>query len=233
MFSPSNRSSERSMLRDQVIDLDEAAVERLLPAEGEQLSRQDAGAFGGRADLGDVLRFRALHPDVVEQQIAVAEDRGQEIIEVVRDAAGQLAERFHLLRTQHLILQLLALGDVHERADESNGFAIGVPRNDRALEQLRVGSVGALEPIFACPMIALRECVAKAERGARAVVRVNVSLPEADLGASRGRFVTEQIFEALRPGQRAALYIPIPNSIIRSPGSKRKMLRAFRRAIFC
>ena len=62
---------------------------------------------------------------------------------------------------------------------------------------------------------------------------VNVSSARSRCRASRGRRVTEQTFEALRPGERAAFYIPIPNRIIRSPGSKRKMFRAFRRAIFC
>ena len=47
-----------------------------------------------------------------------------------------------------------------------------------------------------------------------------------------GAAVSEQSFEALRPGKRAGLYIPIPNSIIRSPGNDRKMFRAFRRAAF-
>jgi hypothetical protein len=35
---------------------------------------------------------------VPQRQLQIAEDDGQEIVEIVRDAAGQLSERFHFLR---------------------------------------------------------------------------------------------------------------------------------------
>ena len=49
----------------------------------------------------------------VQDQLAVAGDDGQQIIEIVRHAAGQHADRFHLLRLPQLIFQLAAAGDVH------------------------------------------------------------------------------------------------------------------------
>ena len=56
---------------------------------------------------------------------------------------------------------------------------------------------------------------------------MNLLLPEANVAAGVG--VSEQSFETLWPGKRASFYIPIPNSIIRSPGNNRKMFRAFKR----
>ena len=132
MFSPSRRRSERSRFADEAVHFNDARLERVLPAEGEQLGRQVGGAVGGAANFSDVLRGLAFHPEFVQKQIAVAEDGGEKIIEVVRDAAGQLAERFHLLRTEDLILQLLARGDVHERADETHRCAVRQSRTMRA-----------------------------------------------------------------------------------------------------
>ena len=59
-----------------------------------------------------------------------AEDAGQQVVEVVRDAAGERAERLHLLRLEQLELQLAAVGlglvlrgDVLERAVDARGAA--------------------------------------------------------------------------------------------------------------
>ena len=41
------------------------------------------------------------------QQLDVPEDHGEDVIEVVRDPAGQLAHRFHLLRLKQCFARLL------------------------------------------------------------------------------------------------------------------------------
>ena len=40
------------------------------------------------------------------QQVAVADHRGHQVVEVVRDPAGELADRLHLLRLAQLLLEL-------------------------------------------------------------------------------------------------------------------------------
>ena len=58
--------------------------------------------------------------EVGQQQLAVAENHGQQVVEVVRHAAGQPADGFHLLRLLILRLERAAFGDVGagaERAD--------------------------------------------------------------------------------------------------------------------
>ena len=75
-----------------------------------------------------MTRDRALTPGFAKNKIAVAEDGREEIVEIVRDAAGELAERFHFLGAAELILQLFARGDVHERADEASRLAGCVAR---------------------------------------------------------------------------------------------------------
>ena len=89
------------------------------------------------------------------------------------------------------------------------------------------------EAVFTGPMIAMGgESFADASRRPRPVLGVDLVLPEADILARRGTVVAEQGFQTLRPGKRAGSYIPIPNSVIRSPGNNLKMFRAFRRAAF-
>ena len=89
-------------------------LERLLAREGEQPAGQRGGALralqrhllGARdpRDRGRRRQFGHLPADHVE----AAEDDGEQIVEVVRDAAGELADRFHLLRLPEQFLGLLA-----------------------------------------------------------------------------------------------------------------------------
>src|SRR5947209_18949668 len=72
-------------------------------------------------DLVGVLAARIGGAEVLEKQVRVACDGGEDVIEVVSDAAGEPADRFHLLGLPQLLLQLDALRDVppdSEDADE-------------------------------------------------------------------------------------------------------------------
>ena len=62
--------------------------------------------------------------ETVEGELAVAADRGQQVVEVVRHAAGELADGLHLLCLAQLVLEaqasflgLLARRDVLEHGD--------------------------------------------------------------------------------------------------------------------
>jgi hypothetical protein len=50
--------------------------------------------------------------DVPDRLIGVAGDGHQKVVEVVRDSAGELADRLHLLRLPELLLERLPLADV-------------------------------------------------------------------------------------------------------------------------
>ena len=67
-------------------------------------------------DLLDVVPAGVVRRQVVEHHLAVAEDRAQQIVEVVGDAAGQPAHRFHLLGLAELLLRLPErfLGRAHQ-----------------------------------------------------------------------------------------------------------------------
>ena len=98
-----------------------AQVERLglhdvLAAEHEQLPGQARGAFGGKVDrLGAIQQLRRqVGPG--QQHPGVALDHREHVVEIVRDAGGQLADGLHLLRLEQLGFQIKPVGDVFDVA---------------------------------------------------------------------------------------------------------------------
>src|SRR5207249_10303289 len=82
----------------------------LLAAEGQQLPRERAGALRRLVDLERVRAPRIGRLERADEQVGVAADRGQEVVEVVRDPAGQAADRLHLLRLAQLLVSRAELG---------------------------------------------------------------------------------------------------------------------------
>jgi len=52
--------------------------------------------------------------EVARQQIEIAADHLQQIVEIMRHAAGQLTDGLHLLGLGELVLQRLLFGGVHD-----------------------------------------------------------------------------------------------------------------------
>ena len=78
--------------------VDRRDLELLAPRESQQLRGQLARPLGrGERAVGDPPRA-LVEVRSLEQEIERADDRGQQIVEIVRDPAGQLAERLELLR---------------------------------------------------------------------------------------------------------------------------------------
>ena len=87
----------------------------------------DCAAFGAlHRAIDQPLQARIVR-QTLAQQIEVAHHGHQQIVEVVRDAAGKLADGFHLLRLTQLFLRLLARG---HRLDQ-----IGRPLLDALLQR--------------------------------------------------------------------------------------------------
>ena len=70
---------------------------------------------------------------------AVADDRRQDVVEVVRDATGEPPERLHLLHAPQSIVEPLELGDlVHQRQDARLSVEIDeLERHDRVVDASR------------------------------------------------------------------------------------------------
>ena len=96
MSSPISRASIGIDRVDHLVQVEHRRLEHLLAREREQLARQLRRALGRVVDLGDLLRARP-GADPVPGDAAVARDHGQQVVEVVRDAARELPDGFHLL----------------------------------------------------------------------------------------------------------------------------------------
>jgi len=98
---------------------------RPAPAEGQDLPHQVARAQAGLLDLAEGGLCRMAGFQLGHGELDVAQDGAEDVVEVVRDAAGQGAERFHLLGLVQLRLEAAQLG---------LGLAVG--RAARGLRQL-------------------------------------------------------------------------------------------------
>src|SRR5205814_6205484 len=81
--------------------------EDLLSAEGQELHRQPAGAGRGLLDDVEAATQRIDERQLAEHQLAVTRDDRQQIVEVVREAARQTADRLDLLELADLLLALV------------------------------------------------------------------------------------------------------------------------------
>ena len=87
-------------------------LEDLLPAERQELARERGGALAGVPDLQQVGAQRGVARQVERRQLRGAVDHGQQVVEVVGDAAGEPPDALHLLRLAELLFELALVGDV-------------------------------------------------------------------------------------------------------------------------
>ena len=88
-------------------------LQALLAREGQQLLGELAGLFAGQAGAVDGLADGGAVVEVGCRQFQVAGHHLQQVVEVVGQAGGQLADRLHLLRLQVGLLGDAAARDVH------------------------------------------------------------------------------------------------------------------------
>ena len=103
-------------------------VEYLPPAECQQTLRERRGTMSGVGDRAHIAAERIVRRQAVEKNSAIAGDDGQQIVEIVRDAAGKLADGFHLLRLTQLCLELQAIADIGDAAANQGAARVGQAR---------------------------------------------------------------------------------------------------------
>ena len=112
-------AQQMRQLGQDVGQVEHLGLQGLLAREGQQLAHQVGRAVGVLLDLHDVGEGLIARPVAQQQQIGKSDHRRQQVVEIVRDAAGQLADRLHLLRLDELQLEALLLGGVDEVRDET------------------------------------------------------------------------------------------------------------------
>ena len=138
---PISRRSIVSMPRDDVAEREEPRPRRLPPAEGEQLRVRPAPRSTDCLISVASSRAGSSGAELHQQQVGRAHDAHQDVVEVVRDAAGQPADRFELLRLPELLLERAPLGDVADEPGEHRAAVAAEPRHRQFDREL--GAVGA------------------------------------------------------------------------------------------
>ena len=91
---------------DRGIERQNFGVQRLFTAEREQLPNQRRGPFAGLQGFFDLSAKGVLRTELCQEDLTVAHDDGQEIIEVMCNPSGQPANGFHFLGLPKLFLAL-------------------------------------------------------------------------------------------------------------------------------
>src|SRR4029453_10248490 len=118
---------------------------------------------------------------------------------------------FHLLGLPELVLELLALGDVHHRADHPSRAALAVAEHVAAVEYAGVRAVGPQVPVLRAPALgAAVDRRADVAHHPLAILGVDALVPPGDVGRDLVRGVAEERLHALVQPQLVAHQIPVP-----------------------
>ncbi len=93
-------------------------LDHLAAAERQELIGEAGCPAGGLEHLFDATVQRIFAWQVAQNHVAVTGDDCQQVVEVVRHAAGKSSDGFHLLRLAELVFELPALRDID--ADAAN-----------------------------------------------------------------------------------------------------------------
>ena len=104
-------------------DIDGLGLQRLTAGKAEQPLHQGPGAVRCLQGVAEqARRTRILVGILLVEEVERAGDRGQQIVEVVRDAAGQLAQGFELLDLVQLRAVAASCSAVRSSTRRSRSF---------------------------------------------------------------------------------------------------------------
>ena len=120
-----HRREQLGGLRHEAVDLDLARLQRLAPCESQKLRGDRRAAHRRVVDqLGDRGKLWPVHQAFLQDLDRTGDD-GQHVVQVVGDAAGELADRIHLLRLAQPLLGLMLLRQVGGRSAITQEAAVG------------------------------------------------------------------------------------------------------------
>jgi hypothetical protein len=111
-------------LQNELAEVEHLRLQQLPATEGQQLPHEVRGAITGASHFLDVLTQRVVGRQLFRNTDGIAQHYRQQVVEVVRDAGGELADRLQLLGLAQLRLQLSALGDIRLDTHELQQLAI-------------------------------------------------------------------------------------------------------------
>jgi hypothetical protein len=132
------RAQQLRHLLDQGREVDGLDQDLALARVRQHLVGELGGPQGRDLDLADELVDRRPARQLHQSQAGVAENSDQQVVEIVRDAAGEEPQALHLLRLLDaplepaaLLFAALALGDVGDHREAADETAVGVLQRSR------------------------------------------------------------------------------------------------------
>ena len=110
------------------MQIEQLGLHDILAAEHEQLTGKTRGAFGGKINCLNGVEHLRRQGQPGEQRAGMSLDDREHVIEVVRDAGGELADGLHLLRLAQLFLQIQPFGGVGDVAMHDVAWQNGMKR---------------------------------------------------------------------------------------------------------
>ena len=123
---------------DDVRKLEDLRAQGLLARESEQLPRQTGSAIGIVPDLLNVVIIAVARRMTHQNQVTMPQNAGEDVVEVMRDAAGKLPDSLHLGGLRDLFLEarfLAGILDRHQHGCFAQPFGAGDGQRDRFFGQ--------------------------------------------------------------------------------------------------
>ena len=115
IWGPSVRSRSSRMPTRRVRHVGRTRLQFLLPREGQHALRQRSAATSPlHRPIDQPLVSRVVRQSLAKK-LQIPGDRHQEVVEIMRHAAGELADHLHLLRLEKLLLRLFMRGDLRKQ----------------------------------------------------------------------------------------------------------------------
>ncbi len=144
-------------------DVEDLRLQRLPAGKGQQLRGELGGALDGLGDGVDIAAAALLRQLAPAQEVGGRADDGEQIVEVVRDTAGELADRLHLLRLPQRFLAAAALGDVDQLRHRARDVAVAVEHGAHAEIEIALAD-GKSQPHLPSAPLRPSSTVSKAAR---------------------------------------------------------------------
>ncbi len=135
-------------LDDQVVEVEDARLNDLLACEGQQLLREVAGAHNTLLDLCQVAADGVVAGQNKPDQVGVAADGGQQVIEIVGDPTGQPPEPIEFLGLKKLCLELFTIGYILRHPGDSLHLPSGNGDRKAPIPDPADRSIWPDDPIF-------------------------------------------------------------------------------------
>ena len=141
LYDQHDRLAEQALqqmghLRHHIGKLEHLRAQGLLSREGKKLSSKARSAVRVRLDLLDVVIIDVARRVPHQHQVTMSDDRGEDVVEVVSDAAGELTDDLHLRRLRDLPFELGFLAIVLEKKEDR---CVAKPAEARDRQRHRFG----------------------------------------------------------------------------------------------